>query len=138
MASANLIRLVPGGWHRRGLLALLLVGTMLLCHGAYGALHQVCATLHAEHSSLADTHGTGAGEHPVEHQGADGEGQHLGHIAYAATILVLSLGAFLWLLSGARRWTTVAPSSLPDRVFPPVFLRPPRRPEPSFLQVFRL
>ena len=124
-------------------MALLLAGALLLCHGLYGASHQVVAALHAEHSSYAhtshaDAHEMGVGEQtPVEHQGGDG-GVHLGHIAYAAALLVISLGAVLWLLSGGRTWTRVSLSLLPTRVVLPDLLRPPPRTSPTLLQVFRL
>jgi hypothetical protein len=131
------------GWSSRVLLALLLAGALLLCHGLYGASHQVFAALHAEHSSHAhtphtDTHGAGVGEHSsVEHKGGDGEG-HLGHVAYAAALLMISLGAVLWLLSGGRTWTGGVLSTLPKRVVPLGVLRPPPRLSPALLQVFRL
>lgn len=129
---------------RRVLLALILVGALLLCHGLYGASHQVFAALHAEHSSHGhtphtDAHGAGVGEQaPVEHQGGDGGG-HLGHVAYAAALLVISLGTVLWLLCGGRAWTMGVLFSLSTRVVPPGYLLPPPRPRPTlFLQVFRL
>jgi hypothetical protein len=142
MRRVKVIRSVLYGWSGRVLLALLLAGALLLCHGLYGASHQVFATLHAEHSSHVhtpdtDTHGAGIGEQPVEHQGGDGEG-HLGHVAYAAVLLVISLGAVLWLLSGGRTWTRGVLFSLSKRVVPPGYLRPSRRPSPTLLQVFRL
>jgi hypothetical protein len=142
MRRVKVIRSVLNGWSGRGLLALLLAGALLLCHGLYGASHQVFATLHSEHSSHVhtphpDTHGAGIGEQPVEHQSGDEEG-HLGHVAYAAALLVISLGAVLWLLSGGRTWTRGVLSSLPKRAFPRGYLRLSRRPSPTLLQVFRL
>jgi hypothetical protein len=131
------------GQPRRILLALILTAALLLCHGLYGAAHQVFAALHAEHASHAhvphtDTHGAEEGEQtPVEQQGGDGEG-HLGHIAYAAALLAISLGAVLWLLSSGRTWTRVSLSLLPTRVVLPYLLRPPPRTSPTLLQVFRL
>jgi hypothetical protein len=147
MRRAKVIRSVLYGWSGRVLLALLLAGALLLCHGLYGASHQVLATLHAEHASHAhmphaDTHGAGVGEQSqveshVDHQGGDGEGQ-LGHVAYAAALLVISLGAVLWLLSGGSTWTRGVLFSLPMRVVPQGYLLPSRRPSPTLLQVFRL
>jgi hypothetical protein len=132
------------GRSRSALLALVLAGALLLCHGLYGASHQVFAALHDEHVSHShsphtDTHGVGVGKHntPVDWQDGDGEG-HLGHIAYAAALLVVSLGAVLWLLGGGRAWTRSSLSLLPKRVFSPRFLYPPPRPRPVLLQVFRL
>jgi len=143
MRRAKVIRSVLYGWSGRVLLALLLAGALLLCHGLYGASHQVFATLHAEHASHAhmphaDTHGAGVGEQsPVQHQGGHGEG-HLGHVAYAAALLVISLGAILWLLSGGRTCARGVLFSLSTRVVPPGYLLPPPRPGPTLLQVFRL
>jgi hypothetical protein len=145
MRRVNVLGSVRGGWSGRVLLALLLAGALLLCHGLYGASHQVFATLHAEHYSHAhtahtDTHGaTTVGEQPpVKHQGGDEEG-HLGHVAYAAALLVISLGAVLWLLSGGRTWTRSALFSLSKLAVPLGGLRPSPRPSPTLLlQVFRL
>ena len=142
MRRVNVIGSVRDRWSGRVLLALLLAGALLLCHGLYGASHQVFATLHAEHSSHAytahsDTYGAVVGEQPpVKHQGGDGEG-HLGHVAYAAALLVISLGAVLWLLSGGRTWTRGALFSLSKWAVPLGVLRPPPRPT-LLLQVFRL
>ena len=144
MRRVRVIGSVLDGRSGRVLLALLLAGVLLLCHGLYGVSHQVFATLHAEdwshaHTAPTDTHGAGVGEQtPVEHQGGDAEG-HLGHVAYAAALLVISLGAVLWLLSGGRAWTRGVLFSLPERVVPPGYLRLSRRPSPTLLlQVFRL
>ena len=143
MRRAKDIGSVLEGQFRRVLLALILTAALLLCHGLYGAAHQVFAALHAEQSSHAhtsdpDAHEMGAGEQtPVKHQGGDGGG-HLGHVAYAAALLVISLGAVLWLLSGGRTWTRGVLSLLPKRVVPPRFLSPPPTPSPALLQVFRL
>ena len=143
MRRVKVIRSVLYGWSSRVLLALLLAGALLMCHGLYGASHQVFATLHAEHSSHAhtphaDTHGVRVGEQPpVEHQNGDGE-RHLGHVAYAAALLVISLGAVLWMLSGGRTWTRGVSSTFSKRVVLLVVLRSPPRPSPALLQVFRL
>lgn len=126
-------------WSRRVLLALFLSGVLLLCHGFYGASHQVLSALqegqasHA-HTAHADTHGAGVGGHiPVDRQDRGGEG-HLGHVAYAAALLVISLGAVLWLLSGSSAWTRSAPYSLTEQIVPLRFLSPPPRPSPNLLQ----
>jgi len=131
-------------------LALLLVFTLLLCHGAYGAAHQVSTLLHAEQpSSHAATHtamhGSGDGHSPVEssthhRSGGDALNGHLGHVAYAAILLVFLLGAFvLWLLRGNRMWTKIAVPSLPERIIPSVLACPSRRPDSLlFFQVLQL
>ncbi len=145
MAGVGLTGPVPVRWSRRELLALLLVGALLLCHGAYGALHQfhqtsgsalLPAAEQSSHSSHAHTHGAVDGEHP----GAAGEGC-LGCVPYAAALLVIFLGtATVWFQSASRGWTkgvAASPSSI--RPSPPGVLHPARGPTlPASLQVFRL
>ena len=150
MRRVRAIGFVPGGWSGRVLLASLLAAALLLCHGLFGASHQVFSALHAEHSahghsshvhtSHADSHGAVVGEQALaqHHDGDDGEG-HLGHVAYAAALLVVSLGAVLWLLGAGRTWTrSGGPLSLAERIVPPGPLRLLPRPSPALLQVFRL
>jgi hypothetical protein len=119
-------------------LSVLLVGTLLLCHGVFGALHLVCyppecagdAEHTAEHQAAAgaveDSH-----EHPADH-GTSTE--------YFAVVLIYEfLGLLLRLLSKGTwlrikldaRWPVVL------RRVPAVF-RPPPTPTPLSLQVFRL
>ena len=148
MRRARAIGFVPDGWSGRVLLTSLLAAALLLCHGLFGASHQVFSALHTEHSahghsshahtSHADSHGAVVGElAPMQHQSGGGEG-HLGYVAYAAALLVISLGAVLWLLGAGRTWTKSGLSSFPKRAVPPKFLRPLPGPSPALLQVFRL
>jgi hypothetical protein len=134
---------------RKVLLALFLAAALLLCHGLFGASHQVFSALYAEHSAHGhssyaltphtDSHGAVLGEQAsVQHQGDYGEG-HLGHVAYAAALLVVSLGAVLWLLGTGRTWTrSDDPSSLTKRIVSPKFPSLSPRPNLVLLQVFRL
>jgi hypothetical protein len=137
------IGFVLEGRSSRVLLAVFLAGALLLCHGLYGASHQIFAALHGEHdshghTSHTGTHGAGVEDHtPVDRQDGHGGG-HLGHVAYAAVLLVISLGALLWLLSGGRAWTRSRLSLHPKRLAPPRFLCPSPRSSPALLQVFRL
>jgi hypothetical protein len=119
-------------------LSVLLVGTLLLCHGAFGALHLVCyppqcagdAEHSAEHQAAAGAVGN-AHEHPADH-GTSTE--------YFAVLAVGLLGLLLRLLpkgtplriSVAARWPAVL------RRVPAVLFRPPPTPTPLILQVFRL
>ncbi len=143
MRRVRVIGFVPDGWSGGVLLASLLAAALLLCHGLFGVSHQVFSSLHAEHfshghASHTDSHGSGVGEQPpVQHYSDDGEG-HLGHVAYAAALLVVSLGVVLWLLGAGRTWARSGQSSLLKWAVPPRFLSPPPRPSPALLQVFRL
>lgn len=110
-------------------LSVLLVGTVLLCHGAFGGLHLVCyppeCAGKAEHHAAAP----GAHKHPADH------GTSTGYFAVLAVVLLrllLSLfprGTPLRIMRGAR-WPAVL------RV--PAVLRPPPTLTPPLLQVFRL
>jgi hypothetical protein len=116
-------------------LSLLLIGTLLLCHGAFGALHLICASPEC----------AGDAEHPAEHHAAavagDAHEHPVGHatstdyFAVVAGLLVLLVG-----LLRTGTWTEERPgsrraiSSLREhRVF-----RPARAPTSRVLQVFRL
>jgi hypothetical protein len=116
-------------------LSVLLVGTLLLCHGAFGALHLFCYAPEclgdAEHAAEHQAGAVGgAHEHPADH------GTSAGYFAVLAFGL---LGLLLGLLpkraplriSGAARW----PAAL--RPVPAVS-HPPPAPTPRVLQVFRL
>ena len=127
-----LLSLLRGSKGRQ--LALLLVGTMLLCHGVLGVLH-LCSTPTAtthqthEHPSFADE--TVAGhEHPV---------CHLTGAEYFVVFFTAFLGLVLGLLlKGARLWGRVA--FRPSRLYlQPLVSHPPRGPTNlPVLQVFRL
>ena len=85
-------------------LALLLVGTLLLCHGVLGVLH-LCSTPIApmqqthEHPSFADVTAVGH-DHPV---------CHLTGAEYFVVLFTALLGLVLGLLlKGARLWDRVA------------------------------
>ena len=121
----------------RQLLALLLVGTLLLCHGVFGVLH-LCPSSHAsashghEHHSPADT-GTVDHEHAVCHL--------MDAAHYFAVFLVAILGLVLGLLlRGARLWGSVTTplAFYFYRRLRPSISHPPRGPTLPVLQVFRL
>jgi hypothetical protein len=122
-------------------LSVLLIGTLLLCHGVFGVLHLVCypplcagdAEHLAEHQTAAgavgDTH-----EHPADHGTSHGTSA-----GYFAVLFVGLLGLLLGLLPGGAplrigldaRWPVVLR-------WVPAVLRPPPTPIPLSLQVFRL
>jgi hypothetical protein len=118
-------------------LSVLLIGTLLLCHGVFGALHLVCyppqcvgdPEHQAEHPAATGAV-DGAHEHPADHGTSTG---------YFAVLVVGLLGLLLGLLpKGApvrialgTRWPVVL-----HRV--PAVFRPPPPPTPLTLRVFRL
>ncbi len=119
----------------RQLLALLLVGTLLLCHGVFGALHLCSAplaptTTHQGHEYPPSAEKEmGAHGHPACHVAAD----------YFAVLLTAFLGLILALLmKGARPWNSVAASLNLRCRFRSLILHPPRGPTPPVIQVFRL
>jgi hypothetical protein len=116
-------------------LSLLLIGTLLFCHGVFGALHLLCyppqCAGDAEHAAEHHAGAVGdAHEHSADHSTSSG---------YFAVLIVGFLGLLLGLLAkGAplrirleARWPVV------HRLVPAV-MRPPPTPTPLTLQVFRL
>jgi len=130
------------GWLRllrgpRGrLLALLLVGSLLLCHGVFGILH-LCsdssAPIHQDHEHLPLIDGAvGAHEHPS---------CHLTGAEYFAALLTTFLGLILGLLlKGVRLYRAIIAAPRPSDPYSPlVIFHPPRGPTTlPILQVFRL
>jgi hypothetical protein len=119
-------------------LSVLLIGTLLLCHGVFGTLHLQCDP---------PEWCTGGVKHAAEHQTAAGAGdahEHpAGHgmgTAYFAVVALGLLGLLLRLLpKGAARlrsWLGIRWPALLRRV--PAVLRPPPTPTPPILQVLRL
>ena len=115
---------------------MLLIGTLLFCHGVFGALHLLCyppqcageAEHAVEHQATAGAVGD-AHEHPAGH------GTSPGYFAVLVGILGLLLGL---LPKGSplrirleARWPVIL-----RRV--PAVLRPPPAPTPLTVQVFRL
>jgi hypothetical protein len=118
-------------------LSALLIGTLLLCHGVFGALHLVCDPL----EWCAGAH------HSAEHQTAAGAGdahEHpTGHNVSTAYFAVVALGLLVLILkllpkcaAGLRIWLGTRWTAVLRRV--PAVLRPPPTPTPPVLQVFRL
>src|SRR5919199_2208198 len=130
MTSTGLSRSAPLGFPGGRLLALLLVGVLLLCHGVFGALHlcpasQVSASQVHEHHSPAET-----GAADLEHSAC-----HLTSDAYFGVLLfTVFLGL---LLGGAWLWSRVNASRPFERRFRPLVLHPPRGPTAPLVGVFR-
>jgi hypothetical protein len=118
-------------------LSVLLVGTLLFCHGVFGALHLVC------HSPEC----VGDGEHAAEHQVAAGamgdEHEHPVDHGTSSEYFAVLVGGLLGLL------LALLPKGVPLRIgldarWPlilrpvPAVLRPPPTPIPPILQVFRI
>jgi hypothetical protein len=119
-------------------LSVLLIGTLLLCHGVFGALHLVCDPLQWC---------VGGAQHSAEHQTAAGAGdaheRPKGHdvsTAYFAVVALGLLGLILKLLpkcaAGLQLWLGTRLPTVLRRV--PGVLRPPPTPALPVLQVFRL
>jgi hypothetical protein len=117
-------------------LSLLLIVTLLFCHGVFGSLHLLC------HSPQC----AGGSEHATEHHAAAGPGgthdHPAGHAASTGYFAVLAFG-FLGLLWG--RLSKAAPLRLrldarrsATLSHVPAVVRPPPTPTPLALQVFRL
>jgi hypothetical protein len=118
-------------------LSVLLVGTLLFCHGVFGALHLVCYSPQC----------AGGAEHPAEHQAAAGavgdtHEHSADHEASTEYFAVLAVGLLVLLLGLLFKGTSL-PITL-DARWPvvlrrvPAVLRPPPTPTPLTLQVFRL
>ena len=141
MTSTKLAGTFSGG-RFRGLLTLVLAVALLLCHGALGAHHQAHQTSagdleqasgHASHKHDRGAHGVGVGGHSEGY-----ESDCSGCVTYFGVLLVVSLGALLWLLRGAWSWTSIAGSLLsPFRFLSPA-PQLSRGPILPILQVFRL
>ncbi len=142
VARTSTIGSTAGAWAPKAPLALLLAAALLLCHGIYGASHQLHqtagpASLHAPaHASAAGshggTHGDGAGH---TEGGAEG---HPGKTAYAAALAIVLLGAVVALLiGGVRFWVRAAAPISGRRPRLPAVARPRGSPAPVS-QVFRL
>ncbi len=135
MTSAKSTLLGSGGLTRAKVLALLLVGALLLCHGIYGVVHLCSASSVSvpeghEHSSLAQSGMVTHEDHPSCHL----EGTEYFAVLFAAFLgLVLGL-----LLEGARPYGKVATSFALDLRLCPYVPYSPRGPTLTILQVFRL
>jgi hypothetical protein len=139
MPGPKFIGAVLDGWSGERVLALLVLGAVLLCHGAFGASHQV----HYNSGAYDAPTVVGYASH-MDSQGAEEAGfagihseEGLGSTAYLAALISFSLGAFLWLLNGARVWGRSRAVMLPGRFLPRPALHPARGPTPAVLQVFR-
>lgn len=122
-----------------GLLPMLLIMAVLLCHGVLGSLHQVsCHACEAaqpqimHQGSIAETDGAAHGV------AGDGQAGSLGGTAYAAVLITLLGAAILGLIGIARAWLEVPVSRAPWRRLVPTSPHRQRGPSLPSLQVFRL
>ncbi len=127
-----------GPWRKAangGLLPVLLIAAVLLCHGVLGAMHQVwCDPCEASRASVEhheSTTDTGGNE--------SGHASGLAGIAYAA-VMTAFLGVALLGLLGIVRGLLEASISRTSgwHLFPTVSQHRPRGPTLPSLQVFRL
>ena len=117
-------------------LAVLLAGTLLLCHGVFGALHLVCESPAcagaAEHST---GHESAAGGAADAHEHPAGHGLGTEYFAVVAGLLGLLLGL---LRKGVASRVRIGMGWPPVLRRAPLVLRPARAPTSPTLQVFRL
>ncbi len=117
-------------------LSLLLIGTLLFCHGVFGALHLICyppqcagdAEHAGEHNAAAGAVGD-AHEHSADHATSTG---------YFA-VLVGFFGLLLGLLAKGAPLRIGLDARWPAALrWVPAVMHPPPTPTPLILQVFRL
>jgi hypothetical protein len=128
---------------RRGAGALLLAVAVLLCHGLYGASHQVHRFGPEAPGQVVPQGNQPHGAHSAHTaQGGDQREGHAGHpdgMAYAASLsAALLAAAFAVTLGGARIGARAALAADPGLRHLPSFLRPARGSPLPVLQVFRL
>ena len=121
-------------WSTGRLLALVLVGAILVCHGVFGALH-LCSSheghMHQEHGHPSVEKGMAAHDEPPS--------CHVSGADYFAVLLTAFLGLVLGLpLRSARSWVSVAEPPAVERRFTSLVFYPPRGPTLPVLQVCRL
>lgn len=123
---------------RARVLALLLVVTLLVCHGFFGAFHGLSGSASGSGEAVASA--SHAGGEAEGHGGGAGPPGHLGAEDYAAVIVLLLAGAALSVPRVARPLRLppavgrLAQAERPSRRSP-VFARGT---DPPFSQVFRL
>ena len=122
-----------------GLLPVLLIVAVLLCHGVLGSLHQVschaCGAAQPQimhHGFVAET-GADEGENAV-----DGQADGLGGTAYAAVVIGALGVVLLGLIGIVRGWLEVPVSRTSWRRLIPTAPHRPQGPSLPSLQVFRL
>jgi len=113
-------------------LSLLLIVTLLFCHGVFGSLHLLCfppqCAGDAEHQAAAG--GGDAHEYPAGHATSTG---------YFAVLAVGFLGLLLGLLPKVASLRLILDARRPATLRQvPAVVRPPPTPTPLTLQVFRL
>jgi hypothetical protein len=114
---------------RERLLPLLLVGTLLLCHGAFGSLHQISNVAFLEHPTI---------EHSSHQEDRGPADDHpAGAPDYAAALFALLLGMVYMLLRRETR-DSFPPLPLAGRLPTTRIFHLPRGPGPPLFQVFRL
>jgi hypothetical protein len=120
-----------GGLTGRQVLAPLLVVTLFVCHGLFGAMHQSgpVPTVIGEHPSHAHV--------TAEQQGSEAPHEDLGSVGYAAALFFVLVVAF-WLLRGVAAWRRAPMFRSFEGRHRPAVLRYPRGPTVSSVQVFRL
>ena len=115
---------------------MLLIVTLLFCHGVFGSLHLLCYSPQC----------AGGAEHAAEHHAAAGPGDandhpagHAASTGYFAVLAVGFLGLLLGLLPKIAPLRLILDARRPATLRQvPAVVRPPPTPAPLTLQVFRL
>jgi hypothetical protein len=114
---------------RESLLPLLLAGALLLCHGAFGSLHQFKGPVLFEQPTV---------EH-ASHQEEPADGHALGAHDYAAALFALLVGMVYVLLRREARIRGALPALRRTGLLPTTEMSGlPHGPSPPLLQVFQL
>lgn len=122
-----------------GLLPVLLIAAVLLCHGALGSAHQVSCAACELTGAPGIHHGSVSGMGEDGGQTGDNAAGGLGALSYAAVVIAACGVAFLGLLLAVRRWHELeARGSVFRWHYPPAVAHRPRGPTLPSLQVFRL
>lgn len=124
------------------MLATLFVVGLLVCHGAFGAIHLFCAPSGGAASVATSAVAVHATAHHEQEAGSGSGGTPAHHCTggeyYAALLGVLLAFALLLVFSAQRRWEARKPGRRYEEVLPVSVPILPRGPTLLCLQVFRL
>ena len=111
---------------------------LLLCHGAFGALHLFSGPLILPIPAAEHAASHSGDENPDETRNGGYPAQHHTDSGYFAVLLGLLAGVALLLFGHVRRWYESYTARFVGNTVPAVVTNLPRGPTAPFLQVFRL